>query len=376
MAAEDWQADHSVTAQQTDASATNAEMPADLASDDGPLEIPPRHPLLDSLLAEPRRYSFAQAVRLLHALFPNAPKIGHQGPPDDEAVRLRGTLTLSFASADISTVTETERPDGSLRYEISTTFLSVYGPNSPLPSYYTEDLIEQEEHGDSQLLCRFLDLFHHRLLSLFFRSWEKYRAVVQYAPTGTDYFSQRFMALLGIHPDGCPPGHAVDPTHLLAYAGLLAQQPRSEAALNGILNDFFDDLPIEIEPCVGQWMAVPDDQRNSLGAANCTLAHDFTLGSRVYDRSCTFGIAIGPLSAADFAAFLPPNQKMKQLREIIDLFNTDCLDYEVVLSLDPADVPPLRLSSETALLGWSTWLGHRTEPKTEVQFRISGWLHG
>ena len=48
-----------------------------------------------------------------------------------------------------------------------------------LPHHYTELLIQRIRERDDSLRD-FLDLFHHRLISLFYRAWEKYRLPVAY----------------------------------------------------------------------------------------------------------------------------------------------------------------------------------------------------
>ena len=141
-----------------------------------------RHPLATQLLQNGNHFSFYEAIRLLHGLHRDAPKIGRQGPPELERVRIRPLLSMSFPASDIARVESQEMPDGKERFRLDVTFMGLYGASSPLPSFYTEDLIRLE--NDESLLRGFLDLFHHRLFSLLFRTWEKYRHTVQYDAAG------------------------------------------------------------------------------------------------------------------------------------------------------------------------------------------------
>lgn len=327
-----------------------------------------------SLLDTGYNYSFFQAVRLLQDLRPGAPRVGHQGPPEREAVRFRPSLNLSFAPSDIGNIRAVPGPDGSTRYEITTNFMGLYGTTSPLPTYYTEDLLQQDP--EKSLVRGFLDLFHHRVISLFYRAWEKYRYAVQFSPDGTDPFSRSLLALLGVSLDLFPEGHRVPPLRVLAYAGLISQRPHSSAALRGILADYFQPAPIDIEACVGQWLPVPHDQQNRLGEKNSSLGGNLTLGERVYDRSCTFRVVVGPVGLEDFMEFLPSGDKMAELREIVDLFNSDCLDYEIEVRIRRQEIPELRLASKSARLGWTTWPGARPGADPCVRFLMKGWRHG
>ncbi|MCI0658981.1 MAG: type VI secretion system baseplate subunit TssG, partial [Acidobacteria bacterium] len=171
------------------------------------------HPLIARLEKEATSFSFFQAVQLLQRAVPGAPLVGHQGPVDREPIRFQPELDLGFAPSDLKAVKRTENAAGVPRYVVSTTFLSLYGANSPLPTYFTEQLLEQEE---GSLQREFIDLFHHRILSLFFRMWEKYRYSAQYSEDGKDPISHRLLDLLIGDPARLPKDHHVRAVRLLA----------------------------------------------------------------------------------------------------------------------------------------------------------------
>lgn len=324
-----------------------------------------------TLLQEGFRFSFFQAVRLLQHSVPGSAPVGHQGPVEKEVIRFRPVLDLAFAASDVSKISEVKSPEGGVRYEIATTFLSLYGTVSPLPNYFTEELLAQD---DESLQRDFLDLFHHRAISLLYRAWEKYRYTSRFSPEGNDYFSTRFRMLLGI--DRLPRGHRVSSLRILGLSGILTQIPHSAEALRSVLSDYFDGIGVGIQTCVGRWLPIPDDQLNLLARANTRLGKDLCLGERVFDRSCTFRVALGPLSLEEYMAFLPCGDKMPELRELTDLMNGDGLDYEVELQLNVDEVPPLQLCAPTARLGWASWLGRRDGMNSSIRFLVKGWLHG
>jgi type VI secretion system protein ImpH len=326
------------------------------------------------LVSDAPPFSFFAAVRLIQSRYPQAVRVGYQGPPARECIRFRPVLELSFANADIEEVRTKTNEDGAARFEVTTTFLGLFGPASPLPSFYTEDLMGQEEDS---LIRGFLDLFHHRFLSLFYRVWEKYRPDAQFRTDFSDFYTQRMLALLGVSPDALPHSHSVNPLHALAYAGLMTQQPRSAHLLEGLLSDYFPQARVAVEPFEGAWVAVPQDQQNRLGRSNVALGRDLTVGGEVFSRAGTFKVSVSELSFNDFMEFLPHGDKMPQLRELVDIFNTDCLDYVVEYCIRAEEVPGLNLSGKTAYLGWSSWLGQgKPGEKNCVKFSIRGWFHG
>lgn len=306
--------------------------------------------------------------------YPQAARVGFQGPPEKEALRFLPSLELSFAPADLEDAQELRTEEGAPRVALTTTFLGLFGPPSPLPSFYTEDLQGLEE---GSLVKGFLDLFHHRFLSLFYRVWEKYRADAQFRPDFNDYFTTRLLALLGLSPDSLPHSHQVSPVRALAYAGLLSQQPRSAHLFETLLADYFPEAEMEVEPFEGAWVPVPQDQQNRLGLGNCRLSQDTVVGEAVFSRAGCFKVRAGNLGFDDFMEFLPQGSKIAHLRELVDIFNTDCLDYVLELCVRADDIPGLTLSGRTARLGWSSWLGQGTPGAINcVQFTIRGWFHG
>lgn len=328
---------------------------------------------MQALLERAPGFSFFQAVRLLQELFPDSPRVGRQGPVEKERIRFKPTLDFGFAPSDIAAIRETELEDGSTGVEVMTTFLSLYGTASPLPSYFTERLFEQDEDS---LQRGFLDLFHHRLLSLFYRCWEKYRYSVQFEDRGDDYFSRRLLDLLALDPERFPGDHHVPRQRFVGFAGLLTQVPHSAASLGAVLSEYFDGIPVAVESFRGRWVEIPSEAWNRLGRQNSVLGSTLTLGDRVFDCTCTFEVRMGPMGLADYMALLPGSNRQLELREIVDVMNGDCLDYEIELELKKEEVPPLQLSSETARLGWSTWVGRTETMDTNVRFLMKGWLHG
>lgn len=336
---------------------------------DGPVTDPARAAIRELLLREGPRFGFFQAVRLIQACFPEAPRVGFQGPASQECLRFRGDLSLSFPPADIREVREAPCASaGEPRLEITASFLGLYGPASPLPTFYTEDLLDEDP--EENLVRRLLDLFHHRAYSLFYRAWEKYRYEVQFRSEGRDPITRRLLCLAGLEPKKGLPAGEIPRLRLLAYAGLLTQRPRSASALEGVLRDYFGGIPLSIEQCVPQRLEIPEASRNRLGGSCCRLDVDLSLGERILDRSSTFRIRLGPLGRQEFQEFLPNRRKRRQLEEIVDVFVSDTLDFELEVWIHGEETPSIHLGGEREQLGWSTWLGDRPGSDQWVRFLI------
>jgi len=315
------------------------------------------HPLIADVLDRATDYSFFQVVSLVERVCRPQALVGGEGPADREVLRFRPELSMAFPVSDVARFEQT-RSDPP-RFRLTTTFFGLYGTTSPLPPFYTEDLMAEQE-GEEPVRC-FLDLFHHRLLSLLYRCWVKYRYHVQFDPSGKDPFSQRMFALLGVGTEEAARRTGSSPTRLLRYAGLLNQRPRSASALEGLLSDFFDDVDVHVEQCTGRWVPIPSEQQAVLGRSNCALGQDCTLGQKLLSRQSSFCVALGPMDHGRFIRLLPGSSDIRTLSALIELFVEDRFDVDLELLLRGDEIPVLRLTARDddgarPRLGQTSWL--------------------
>ena len=327
------------------------------------------HPLARWILRGPHAFDFYQALQLIERIDPEVTQLGHQSA-EREAVRLRPALSLSFPTADLHSAAwlNEGREDG--RLQLTTTFLGLYGSDSPLPTHFTESLLSEQE--DDQRVRAFIDLFHHRLLALLYRVWKKYRYHITFVPAGDDPISQIMRGFLGIGTPRTAEGLRTSPVRMFRYVGLLAQRPRSAAGLSGVLRDFFKDVPFDISQCVGRWLPIEESDCNRFGQVNCTLGQDCLLGERIYDHSGKFRINIGPVGFDHYTRFLPPGDEAAQLREVVQFYCTDALQFDVEVTLRGDEVPETPLGEQGLLgrLAWTSWLKSKPSADKPVVFGV------
>ncbi|HEU0297809.1 MAG TPA: type VI secretion system baseplate subunit TssG, partial [Longimicrobium sp.] len=261
-------------------------------------------PLLDRLRAHPGAFDFYQAVRLLERTGrAGTASPGEGADPAAEPVRFRAANDFAFPPADLVSV----RAEPGRQPEMTVAFLALGGAQGPLPVPLAERV--QDRLSDNDTATRdFLDLFHHRLVSLAYRIGRRTRPVLQEAPPEKTETAGYLRALVGLGTPGLQrrllPG--VDDRALLARAGLLAHEVRSQAGLRGLLADHFG-VAVRIEPLVGRWLAIPEDQRTRIGStgASRTLGSDAVLGARWHDPQAAVGIRLGPMGIDLYRSFLP-----------------------------------------------------------------------
>lgn len=322
----------------------------------------PQPSLTQLLQDEGKTFAFFQAVQLMHRLESKAVPVGEAGPPSAEPIRFRQRVDLSFATSDVSGIS-LETVGGKTRFLVTTTFLGLLGPSSPLAARLTEDLLRGDEE-ESAAVKAFYDLFHHRILSLYFRAWKKYRFEAGFRSDGGDRFTPRALAFVGLDMAAAFPRSGLPPADQLALAPLLALRTRPARSLQIVLERLFPGTSVSIVPFVARRVLIESSQRVQLGVVNSTLGQDFVAGRSVEDRAGTFRVVIGPLGYQAFDAFVPGGRWHAKLRQVIEQFSGGLLQPEVELQVHPDESPRFELGGKrgTRLGVGSQLVGRRTKP--------------
>ena len=341
------------------------------------------------LFGEPHRFDFFQAVRLLEQLereradeetgrrrYP----VGQDWAPTQEVVRFRAQPSLSFPAAAVSQLHRPPSPTppptggggaglGGRPPEMSVTFMGLTGPSGVLPQHYTTLLLQRLRLKDTSLRD-FLDLINHRVISLFYRAWEKYRFPVAYERAQRDpgaepdRFTQCLSCLVGMGTAGLSGRLAVDDAVLVLYGGFFAHFPRSAINLERLLADHFQ-MPVAAEQFAGQWLCLTEDDGTSLPdpaylqGRNTQLGINALAGDRIWDVQSKLRLRVGRLSYARFQRLLPPGDDWPAFVDLTRAYVGPDLDFEVQLVLAALEVPYCRLVADGEQgfrLGWDTWV--------------------
>lgn len=312
----------------------------------------PSAALNKELLREPQSFSFFQVMRLL-GLMQREQQGVRRNPLAGDSVRVHPELSLGFPAADVSSVKPPSKNNNA--YVVTATFLGLYGTSSPLPTFYTEDLLE-EAAEDESVTRDFIDIFNQRLYEHLYSCWTKYRLYLKVTEEQEQTHIERLFCLLGLVNDTLR--SQISGEHrLLRYLGLITQHPRSALGLRAMLSDALEGMQIDIEACIPRQARIPDDQRCSLGVSGSTLGVDSFLGSEILDRSGKFRLKIGPVSRDEFMSLLPGQDKHSLVVFLTDFYVSGSLEYDIELCLAAGQMRSVCLGGpETARLGWNTWI--------------------
>ncbi len=327
---------------------------------------------LAALAEKPYRYDFYQTLRQFECIHLDKPRWGCAERPMEEPIRLGQSPEMSFAPAPLASfeVSDRERPQLQVR------LFGLLGPNGPLPLHITEYARDRLLQAGDPTLVRFLDLFHHRWLALFYRAWAQAQPHVNRDRPKADRFTTYIGAFVGAAPAAFRDRDTVVDEAKFFHVGTLIRQVRNADGLTMILRHFFG-VPVKVEQFVGHWMRLEKHCQTSLGRPGATLGTGAVMGDRVWDRQHKFRLELGPLTLDQYEAFLsaptparessapassqPTRLGRYPLRKLVDWVRFYLgfeFEWDVRLVLKKEEVPPMKLGT-SGRLGWTTWLGPR-----------------
>ncbi len=296
--------------------------------------------LKKSLLKNSDSFSFFQTYRLLK-------RMGDENFDPEKSIRVKPELSLDHPGSDIVRL-----ENSSDTTDVFTTFLGLYGISSPLPTFYTEDLIASEQSGHNAARS-FLDIIHQRLYSLFFRSLKKYRPIYDTVEEKDNNYFDILFSLMGVKNKKLLE-KIKSPHKLIKYASLLNQQPRSALGLKTLLRNEFEDIEIEVEQCVKRRVKIMSDQAIGVGQSSNALGVDAVIGEEIEDRNGKIKIILGPLKKTQFDNIVNNPENWSTLVFLIQFYITmpfEC-DLEFILMEKEAKSAGLNDSC----LGKDSWI--------------------
>ena len=351
------------------------------------------------LSAEPWAFDFFAAVRRLEALHPELPGFGSSSRCNEDTVRFSQHPSLAFAPC---TMPECRPASERAPTRLFVNFLGMLGPNGPLPLHITEHAHLRELHHKDFAFSRFLDVFNHRMVSLFYRAWAAssmpasfdrtppaaLRGDVHYTDrdrilaSEKDRYQSYIGAFIGIGMPSMRHRDAVPDIAKLYFAGRIAGQQTGPEGLRAILSFYFG-VPVHIEEFAGRYIDLPDRYWTRLGGgpnvnsspdarAGATLGTQsggaIVLGSHVYDPQGAFRIHMGPMTYDQFVRFVPGSPSERRLRAWIRMYLGEEFHWEAHITLKASEVPRTSLQRTRvdgvvgSRLGWTSWL--ITRPQT------------
>lgn len=302
--------------------------------------------LLPAVLEQAPQMSFFRFCELMELSAPQRAPLDATDSPAHEPIRFRSRAGLGFPGREMDAVErDADNPLGTP--SIRTTFLGLYGVDARMPAYFADE-VAMNRDGASPLSA-FLDIFHHRIATQFYRVWRKYRYPVGFRSDGSDDTSSYLLSLAGLGIGASVTQERVGVRRLLSMLGPAGQKTRTAEGLTGVLSQIVPDADVEVQECYPVWI-VPD------AIEPAPLGHGCLLGRGFNDRANAVRVVFKPQTEAAMNALMPGQEEHRQLLVLLRFY----LGYEVQahLQMEIASVlfPPAAMSSPQVRLGYSSYL--------------------
>lgn len=321
--------------------------------------------LIQQLASDVERFDFFAALRILESHYADKPRLGTSLKAVDDPVRLHQIPELEFLASSLARFEEDEPA------RLAVNFMGLFGPHGALPLHLTEYARERQRHHHDSTFVRFADIFHQRMISLFYRAWANARPAPHYDRPLEDRFATYVGSFLGIGAPAFLERDALADNAKLHYAAHFSAQTKHPDGLCSIIHDILQ-IPIHLDEFIGEWMPIEQREQSRLGQnpALSTLGQSALIGAQVWSCQHKFRLVLGAMNLSQYLSLLPGGRFLPQLVAMVRNYIGDEFVWDIQLILDNTQVPPeisLKPTSEqseislngAAQLGWTMWLGPR-----------------
>ncbi|UUR73827.1 type VI secretion system baseplate subunit TssG [Enterobacter asburiae] len=264
----------------------------------------PHSRLKPRLEADLHRINFYRLCQLLEKRNPGRPLMGSTSHPSDDPVRFAPHPGMGFPASELKSV-EYDEEDDSKPAVIRTTFMGMYGVDSPLPTAYLDDITLRREGHEA--LQGFLDIFSHRILTQFYRVWRKYSYPATFEPGGTDSISQSLLGLVGLGIPGTANHIATPVSRFLALLGVLQQPGKTQEGMQALVSLLAPYTTVQVRPYCLRPVEI-DRLLGFYGDEDFLLDGNTPLGDEAMDAGSQLLIALATDNEQEVQGWKPDGQ--------------------------------------------------------------------
>ena len=324
---------------------------------------------LPSIRKAPYQYDFHTVLRCLECAYNRAPRLGESTKPKDDLVRLSQQPFLHCPNSAIHNFQPKVKKKPA---QLSSYLFGLFGPNGPLPIHITEYIRQRSLQEKDTTASAFLNLFHHRLLSYYYRAWADSEPVTHLdRHSSSNILNTIIHSLSGAHTDKKNPKNNkkigdFNDLEQYYYAGHLSAKHRPAEGLASILSHYFK-CQFTIDQFTPRWVNIPKQDQTCLSRTLSTtkqLGYNMMLGKKVLSAQQQINIVMYSNTFKRFTDFLPNQKKdLNSLINIIKRYLGSTFEWQLIIKIKSDQVPQWQLG-QTTHLGWTLWL---TTPKLITQ---------
>jgi type VI secretion system protein ImpH len=311
-------------------------------------------------------FDFYRLLSLLEAR--EGRPLGTSGSPKRERFRLAQEISLNFPPSAVASANYSPEQD---RIAVILRCIGIMGAQGVLPSILSEHIERRVRSKRDKTLYSFINLFQHRLFSLFYRAWALNQRSIDHTWGEEQRQRDYHAALVGIMGRYEEEEARIEPRALMYHSGTFSGFTANRDALVAFLRDYFE-VSVELSEFVGNWLEIPREERACLGRVRetTTLGLNAVVGERIWSAHLRYRLKIGPVDHEDFLRFLPNHKSFYKLKDALRRYVGDHYDCVLTMTLKAESVPALALG-KTSYLGWNTWLGRRQTSEDAREYSVN-----
>ena len=296
-------------------------------------------------------YNFFSALRLLESKGDS--RFGESKTPKEDPLLLGQSAHIDFAPTALAELRDSENTPHKW---LDIYFFGLFGPNGALPFHLSEQVYTKLPKEERKHTRDFFNMFHHGLISLFYRAWANKEPTAQLDGGKSDKFQLYVGALAGYGLPSLKNRDTLSDYSKAHFAAYFGGKTRHREGLQNIIHQLYD-MKSNIIEFIGEWLSIPIEHQCKLKEKHYAkqLGKNTTLGKHSWQAQYKFQIQLGPLSLNEYESCLPGSKKLKQINETIKNYMRDEIQWEIILLLKKTEIPSTRIG-QYGQLGWTSWL--------------------
>lgn len=300
---------------------------------------PARAGLTERLAPDINRINFYRFCQLLEQSDPPFPPLGSTSSPADDPVRFRPHPGMGFPVSELKNVEQDpDVPDAPPT--VRTTFMGLYGVDSPLPTAYL-DYIAQRQDGHDALMA-FLDIFNHRFITQYYRIWRKYNYPASFEPGAVDNISRCLLGLIGLGIPGSENHIATPVSRFLALLSVMRLPTRTAEGITALVGLLAPQTKATVIPHDPQQVVLSEPSGLSR-ASRVSLKTRALLGSTGVDVNSQLLLKLYTEDAGEAQGWLPGGQLHTDLLVLLRVYLGWRCQARLQLTLPVSLLPAARL---------------------------------
>lgn len=268
-----------------------------------------------------------------------AGEVGRSADFQSEPMRFGQEPCLYRPATDIAEISERER------LLVFVYFLGLCGTNGPLPLDLTNFVFQRAHNACDLAPRRFLDIFNHRFIGLFYRAWKMNEQAAQADAPGGGLIAAVARALSGGPCTGTALPEFVD----VSRSGIFGNAVKSRDGLELLLCGYFLRR-MRVVPGVVSAADIPDECRCRLGRRGAAeLGRSIQIGARFFSCTRKFIVETEPLDFSEARLFFPGMRAFEELVALVFSYLDRPSEFDVKILVRRETLPRARLSGESRL---------------------------